>query len=122
MIEINKENLDHFLNYYHNLHDSYIINMNYDISNANVELLINVIWSGEPKLKEDNSYETNKTKIRIVFEKVEKIILREINSWDYINGIHMKYTKLDNKEFIYFTNDENDPDIFILCENIKYEE
>ena len=43
-------------------------------------------------------------------------------SWDYINKVFIKYIKLDNKEFICFASDEQDPVIYIVCESIKYEE
>ena len=118
----NEDNLNEFIKYYYEFHDSYITNVNYDISKSEIELLINVCWSGEPILKDNNAYQTNKTKMRMILNNVEKCNNKEMFSWDYINKVFIKYIKLDNKEFICFASDEQDPVIYIVCESIKYEE
>ena len=46
MNKITKDNLNEFIKYYYEFHDSYITNVNYDISKSEIELLINVCWSG----------------------------------------------------------------------------
>ena len=122
MKNLNKENLEEFLEYYHNLHDSYVTNINYDVTKSQIELLIDVHWSGETTIKEDNTYETNKKKMRMVFELVEKLNIKESFSWDFIYDVYIEYIKLNNKEFICFATDETDPFVYIICENIKYEE
>ena len=122
MNKITKDNLDEFIKYYHGFHDSYITNINYDISKSRIELLINVCWSGQPILKEDNTYQTNKIKLRINLDNVEQCNNKEIFSWDYINEAFIKYIKLYNKEFICFASDEQDPLIYIVCESMEYEE
>ena len=105
MNKITKDNLNEFIKYYYEFHDSYITNVNYDISKSEIELLINVCWSGEPILKDDNAYQTNKTKMRMILNNVEKCNNKEMFSWDYINKVFIKYIKLDNKEFICFASD-----------------
>ena len=60
MNKINKENLSSFIEYYHGFHDSYITNINYDVTKSQIELVIDVCWSGESILKEDGYYTTNK--------------------------------------------------------------
>lgn len=122
MNELNKNNLGEFLKFYHSFHDSYITNINYDVTKSQIELLIDVYWSGEPTLKEDNTYETNKTKMRMICEGVEKCNNKESFSWDYINDVYLNYIKLNNKEYICFASDEDDPYVYIVCDNIKYEE
>lgn len=122
MKKITKDNLEEFISYYHSFHDSYITNINYDIKNQNIELFIDVYWSGEPILKDDNTYQTNKTKMRMIFEGIHQYNNKEIFSWDYIHEAFIKYIKLDNKEYICFANDDEDPLIYIVCENIEYEE
>lgn len=122
MKNINKGNLESFLEYYHGLHDSYITNINYDISKSQIELLIKVFWSGKPALNENNTYETNKTKMKIIFEGVEKCNNKELFSWDYISDVYLSYIKLDNKEFLCFADEEEEPAIYIVCDTIKYEE
>ncbi len=60
MNKINKNNLSEFMRYYHDFHDSYIIDIHYDILSSKIECILDVCWSGKPILK-GNSYETNKT-------------------------------------------------------------
>lgn len=122
MNKITKDNLSSFIEYYHGLHDSYITNINYNILKSQIEILVDVCWSGNPTLKEDGIYNTNKTKIKMVFNGVEECNNKEIFSWDYINDAYIKYVKMHNKEFICFASDEKDPQVYVICENIEYEE
>ena len=80
MILITKENLSSFMEYYHDFHDSYITNVNYNVKLSQIEVFIDVCWSGKPKLKEDRTYETNKTKIKMVFNDVKQCCNKEIFS------------------------------------------
>ena len=122
MNKITKDNLDEFINYYHEFHDSYITNVNYDISKSQIELLINVRWAGKPILREDKTYQTNKIKMRMILNHIEQCNNKEMFSWDYINEIFIKYIKLNNNEFICFASDDQEPLIYIVCESVEYEE
>ncbi len=122
MILITKDNLSSFIEYYHGFHDSYITNINYDIRLSKIELFIDVYLSGEPILKEDRTYETNKPKMKMIFNGVKQCNNKEIFSWDYISDAFIKYIKIKNKEFICFANDEKEPLVYIVCDNIEYEE
>lgn len=122
MKKITKENLEEFLNYYHGFHDSYITDINYDIKASSIEMFINVFWSGESKVLEDNTYETNKTNLKMIFLGVEKCNVKEMFSWDYVSEAFMKYIKLENKEYICFSDDEKEPNIYIVSDEISYEE
>ena len=84
------ENLDDFNNkrefaiiyrIHHVFHDSYITNVNYNIELSQIEIIINVCWVGESKLKEDGTYETNNIKMKMVFNDVEQYTNKEIFSW-----------------------------------------
>lgn len=122
MNKITQDNLEEFLNYYQKFHDSYITNINYDISKSKIELLIDVCWSGKPILKENKTYQTNKIKMRMILSDVEQCNHKEIFSWDYINKASIKYIQLNNQEFTCFADDEQQPLIYIVCKNIEYEE
>ena len=122
MILITKDYLSSFMEYYHDFHDSYITNVNYNVKLSQIEVFIDVCWSGKPKLKENMKYETNKTKIKMVFNDVKQCCNKEIFSWDYINKAFIKYIKIKNEEFICFASDEKEPLIYIVCDNIEYEE
>ena len=122
MILITKENLSSFIEYYHNFHDSYITNISYDIKLSKIELLINVGWSGKPTLKENKYYETNKTKLKIIFNNVEQYFNKNIFSDNYISDAFIKYINIKNKDYICFASDEIEPLIYIVCNNMEYEE
>ena len=122
MKDITKNNLDEFINYYHSLHDSYITNINYDINNSKIELLIDVCWSGDPILKDDDTYETNKTKIKMILYNINKFSVKEMASWDYIDEVFINYITYLDKEYICFATDKEEPLLYIVCEDIEYEE
>ena len=122
MEKITEENLEEFLEYYHNLHDSWITNINYNIFDSKIEMLIDVALSGDGVLKEDNTYDVNKTKLRMVFNDVQQCDIKEMYSWDFIMNCYLKYIDFEDDEYICFANDEIDPMIYIVCEDIDYEE
>lgn len=122
MISITTDNLSSFLEYYHYFHDSYITNINYDAQNSQIELLIDVFWSGEPKLKEDGTYETNRVKMKMNLNGVEQYISKDTYLCNYIDEVYIKYIKIKNKEFICFESNEENPFIYVICDNIEYEE
>ena len=120
MNKINKNNLSEFMRYYHDFHDSYIIDIHYDILSSKIECILDVCWSGKPILK-GNSYETNKTKIKLIFENVVKYENKGIYSWDYINKGFLDYVRMGDKEKICFATDINSPLVIIVCDSIEYE-
>ena len=122
MFHITEDNLKSFLDYYHVLHDSNITNVNYDIEKSQIELIINVFWSNEPKIQDDNTIETNKTKLRMIFNGVEEYKSKELFSWDYITNAYIKFIMVNNKKFICLADDEIEPQIYIVCDSIEYEE
>lgn len=122
MNKITKDNLSSFMEYYHDFHDSHITHINYNIEKAKIQILINVYWSGEPTSNENESYNTNKTKLKMVFYGVEECNNKELFSWDYIYNAYLKFIKIKNKEFICFADDEKKPQVYVVCENIEYEE
>ena len=122
MKELTKENLNEFIEYYHELHDSYIKDINYNVYDSKIELFIDVCWSGEPILKEDNTYETNKTKLKLVLNNIKTFNIKDYFSGDYIDEVYIKFIKLEDKEYICFASDEENPLIYIVCKSIEYEE
>lgn len=115
-----KDNLEEFLIYYHDLHDSYITNVDYDVSKAKIEMSIDIYWSGEPTIKEDGSYETHETKLKMVFDKIDSCSIKGI--WTDISCAYVKYVTIRNKEFICFADDEKDPSFYVVSERAEYEE
>ena len=118
---ITKANIISFMENYHYFHDSIITSINYDIKKAQIEVKIDVFWSGETT-KSKEGLETNKTRIRMVFNEVEECNNKELFLWDYIDNAYMKYLEIRDKELICFASDENDPMVYIVCESIEYEE
>lgn len=119
---ITKENLLQFVDYYHGFHDSHITALNYNIAAAKIECLIDVYWSGEPTITSSGVYETNKTKVRIIFNEIEQCNNKAMFAWDYINNPFIDYVNIKNKEFICFADDQQNPLVYIVCESMEYEE
>lgn len=118
---LTRENIDEFMSFYHDFHDSYINDIKYDYKSSEVELLIDVFWSGKPSLKEDGTYNTNKTKIKMICTNVYQYKYKE-RFPDYIEGAYLKYIKIEGIDYICFATDNKDPLVSIVCEEIKYEE
>ena len=89
---------------------------------SKIEILIDVAMSGESVLKDDNTYDVNKTKLRMIFNDVQQCDIKEMYSWDFIMNCYLNYINFEDDEYICFANDEKDPMIYIVCEDIDYEE
>lgn len=122
MEKITKDNLNKFIEYYHELHDSYIKDINYNVYDSKIELLIDVCWSGEPTLRSDNTYETNKTSLKLVLDNIKTFNIKDYFSGDYIDKVYIKFIILEDREYICFATEEKEPLIYIVCDSIEYEE
>lgn len=125
MNKLNKNNVEEFLKYYNNFHDSYILSINYDVLNSKIEIIIGVEWVGESKLNEDNKYETKKTKIKIVFNNVQEYYFGEIFSWSIIMNTAIYSIEEDNNNVMYFKLSESSEDdklFYVKCTDIEYED
>lgn len=60
--------------------------------------------------------------MRLIFSGIEQCNNKEIFSWDYIQHAYLKCIKLKNKGFICFASDEEEPNVYIVCDEVKYEE
>jgi hypothetical protein len=114
--EISKDNIEKYLNKYNFLHDGLITNINYDVLKSEIEVIIDAYYSEEQGIKD------NKIRIRMVFGNVERCNSKELFSWDFINEAYFKYIKIENKEFICFSDNEDNPSVYIVCDSVKYEE
>lgn len=122
MKNVNKDNLQCFIEYYHGFHDSYIKNINYNVDNAQIELLINAGWCGEITLNQNGYYETNATKIKMIFNNVIEFNNKEILSFDFINETRIKYIQIREKDMICLDFDGDSTLVHIIFDNIDYEE
>lgn len=122
MEKLTKQNIASFLEYYHGLHDSSIKDIVYKYQEGQIEIFINVYWSGNPILKKDGTYETNKTQIHLIFKQMHQFFYKEIEAYDYIDDAYIKYVKIDGEEWICFASDQEDPQIYIVCKEIEYED
>lgn len=109
------------MDYYHCFHDSYIANVIYDFRNSRLELFIDIWWSGNPLIKEDGTYETNKVKLKLVCTNIQQYNFKEKFS-DYIEEAYLKYITINNKQYLCFATDNENPLISIVCDSIEYEE
>lgn len=114
---LNKENIDKFINDFHSFHDSSITHIAYDVTKSQIGMFVDVNSNAD----ETNFDEVNKKKLRLLFKDVEKCNNKEIFSWNYIDKAYIKYIKLDNREYLCFASDEEDPFVYIVCDTIAYE-
>ena len=122
MKEIKPNNIKDFIDYYHNFHDSNIIEFKKE--KDYIELTVSVFWSNKPTMNEDNSFNTNKTKMRIVFKNINDFNYNENILYDEINDSNIKCTEIDGKEFIGFVLYDmmNEIILYIVANDITYEE
>ena len=121
-MKLSKNNLSDFFEYYHFFYDSYITNINYLINDNKIELYIDVCWSGKPILKENKIYETNKTKLKLIFDEIKEFNCKEIFSWDYIDKAYIDNIKIDGKDYICFASNKENSLIYIISDNIEINE
>ena len=120
MKSINKKNIINFMNYYHNFHDSSILNINYIIKESKIEIILNVCWSGIPVLNEDKTYQTNGVVLRMIFYDILQYNNREISKM--INKAYLRYIKFDDREMLCFADSVDKPLFYVVCDRIEYEE
>ena len=116
--EITKKNLKQFLIYYHCLHDTEISSIVYDTKESIITLMLDVCWTGKPKLKEDGYYETNPKKMKLIFEWIPECNIKEIPDWYTIDCINIEFITLKNNKLLRFDTGE----LYIVAKTIKYEE
>ncbi len=121
MKTINASNIDDFLEYYHNFHDATIKSAIYDCSKAQAKIVIKTFWVGENAINNEKLVPKNKL-VKIVFNNVEKINIREIFSWDYIMEVYFKYITLNKKEYMCFADNDTNPKFYCVCESMEYDE
>lgn len=122
MKSINKKNIINFMNYYHNFHDSSILNINYIIKESKIEIILNVCWSGIPVLNEDKTYQTNGVVLKMIFYDILQYNNREMVIDNKINKAFLKYIKLNDREVLCFADSVDKPSFYVVCDRIEYEE
>lgn len=121
MVLLTKDKLSSFMNYYHWFHDSYITEVKYDYKKGRIELFLAIFWSGEAFLKDDGTYETNKTKLKMICDNVYQYNYKKTCA-DYIDEAYLKCILINKEEYFCFATDEEKPLISVICESIEYEE
>lgn len=117
---INKDNIEEFMSFYHYFHDSTINDLKFNYKDDVLELFIDAFWSGEPILKEDNTYETNKRLVKLVFKDINRLNIDEQQNYGYIDDAYLKIIKLNNEEFICFATDNNEPYVYVVAKTLEY--
>lgn len=119
---INKDDIEEVMSFYHYFHDSTINDLKFNYKDNVLELFIDAYWSGNPILKEDNSYETNKRLVKLVFKNINKLNIDEQLNYNYIDDAYLKIIKIDNEDYICFATDNNEPYIYIVAKHLEYDE
>lgn len=120
MIKITKDNIESFLEYYHDFHDSIIDSKDIEFKDNVLTILIDIYWRGKPILKENGFYEKSNYKLKLKFSDIKEF---NFKNNDYsIDEIYFKIIKDNNEEYFCFADDEKEPYFYIICKNIEYEE
>ena len=122
MKEINKKNIANFMNFYHNFHDSKIINVNYFVNDCRIEIVLDVCWSGIPVLNEDKTYQTNRVMLKMIFYDIVQYNNREMSMNNIINKGFLKYIKFNDSEMLCYADSSLEPLFYVVCDRIEYEE
>lgn len=122
MKQLTKDNIDEFLEYYHNFHDGLIKSVIYDCDQARIKLIIEAFWVGDVKIDQEGKYKTKKRSIKIIFSEVEKANIKEMFSYDFIMEAYLRYISMNNKEYICFADNDTNPNFYCVCKSLEYEE
>ena len=105
MTKINKKNVNEFLTNYKYMNSYKYSNVKYDIIKNKIVIVFNN--------KESN--------IKLEFRGIKECNIKEVFDWEEINKIFLDYVRLEEMEFICFATAEMDPNIYIVCDEIKYD-
>lgn len=122
MKKITKENINEFLEYYHNFHDGVIKSIIYDCDQAKIKFIIEIFWVGKDEVNKDGKYNTKRRNIKLVFNQVENVNIKERFSWDFITEAYLKFITINNKELLCFADNDTNPDFYCVSESLEYEE
>ena len=126
MKSLTKDNLEEFMNTYHNLHDRFITSVNYNTEASEIELLINAFQSknNDQEFSEQNniSTETQNIKLRMMFSDIVSCSIQVSFPWELIKHALFKNMILQDEELLCFANDETNPSIYIISSKAAYEE
>ena len=124
MKTLTKNSINEFMKYYHSFHDSSIDKIIYDSANSKIEIVFDIYWSREPSIMEDGTYDTHKTKIRMIFIGV--LNFHDTKEYNCIDNAVIEFYNKDGRELINFSlqsdEDYDSTYLTVICEKIKYDE
>ena len=100
MIKISNKNINKFLEDYNYLKGKTINTIKYDIIKDKIEVTI------------DN--------IKLVCNKIKECDIREYYSWEEIDKCFLESVKFNNLDTICFATSNDNPSLYIVCDEIKY--
>ena len=106
MTKINKKNFKKFLNVYNSLKDYKYNNIKYDVIKNKLTII----------LKNNNLND-----IKLEFKGIKECNIKEIFDWEIIEEIFLDYVRLEEMEFICFATADKSPNIYVVCDEIKYD-
>lgn len=108
MIKINKKNVEQFLTGINYLKDYKYHTIKYDVNNNKVSIIFK------------NSNDEGK-KIKLDFIGIKECNIKEVFDWEVIDKIFLDYVHLEEMEFICFATSSQNPNIYVVCDEIKYD-
>ncbi len=100
MVKINKKNINSFTTEYNFLKGCHIKNLKYDILDNKLQIVFN--------------------NIKLAFKGIKECNIKEVFDWEEIDKIFLSYVKLEEMEFICFATSEKEPNIYVVCDEMKY--
>ena len=108
MTKINKKNIKKFLLDFNYLDGYKYNNIKYDV----IKNKVSIIFSN-PKIEGKN--------IKLEFKDIKECNIKEVFDWEELSKIFLDYVKLEEMELMCFATSLKNPNIYIVCDEIKYD-
>ena len=105
MTKINKKNIKLFMNDYQCLNGYKYNSIKYDVNKNKITIIFN---------------KNNDLGIKLDFSGIKECNIKEVFDWEEISEIFLDYVTLEEMEMICFATALQNPNIYIVCDEIKY--
>ena len=107
MIKISKNNIGKYLTDFNYMNGFMYLNVKYDV----IKNKITITFRDNKK---------DRVSITLEFLGIKECNIKEVFDWEEISKIFLDYVNLEEMEFICFATSDKNPNIYIVCDEIKY--
>ena len=108
MTKINKKKINTFLTDFNYMKSFKYHDIKYDVIKNKIVIIFR-----------DSKVET--VRLKLEFLGIKECNIKEVFDWEEISKIFLDYVKLEEMEFICFATAETNPNIYIVCDEIRYD-